>query len=198
MNPKDRGFLARWSARKRAAAHGAASEPLEAKTSPPAQTRPPPEDQAASDPARLPPLDSISALSDVRAFLAEGVPAELKRAALRRAWEADPAIRDFVGLSENAWDFNAPESLAGFGALSGEAAKKLLAQATGQVDEPPAQQEQRTESDVRASPDEPGMSTGASETALGNDDTVAGHEEPPRAKGGEKSARRHGSAIPKS
>jgi hypothetical protein len=28
-----------------------------------------------------------------------------------------PKIRDFVGLAENAWDFNAPGSIAGFGPL---------------------------------------------------------------------------------
>jgi hypothetical protein len=32
-------------------------------------------------------------------------------------WTADPAIRDFVGLAENAWDFNAADAITGFGAL---------------------------------------------------------------------------------
>ena len=45
------------------------------------------------------------------------MPAELTRAALRRAWAADPRIRDFVGLAENDWDFNAPGAIAGFGPL---------------------------------------------------------------------------------
>ncbi len=71
----------------------------------------------ALDIAKLPPIESITAASDIRAFLAPGVPAELTRAALRRAWAADPTIRDFVGLSENAWDFNAPDSIPGFGPL---------------------------------------------------------------------------------
>jgi hypothetical protein len=53
----------------------------------------------------------------MRAFLAPGVPADLARAALRRAWAADPNIRDFVGLAENAWDFNAPDAMPGFGPL---------------------------------------------------------------------------------
>jgi hypothetical protein len=69
------------------------------------------------DPASLPPLESISATTDIRAFLAPGVPPELTRAALRRVWTADPAIRDFVGLAENSWDFNAAGSIAGFGKL---------------------------------------------------------------------------------
>ena len=61
--------------------------------------------------------NSITAVTDIRAFLAPGVPTELARAALRRAWSADPAIRDFVGLAENAWDFTDPTAMPGFGAL---------------------------------------------------------------------------------
>jgi hypothetical protein len=69
------------------------------------------------DLSKLPPIESITAETDIRAFLASGVPPELTRAALRRAWSADTAIRDFVGLSENSWDFNAPDSMPGFGPL---------------------------------------------------------------------------------
>jgi uncharacterized protein DUF3306 len=65
----------------------------------------------------LPAIESIAADTDIRAFLAPGVPAELARAALRRAWAADPKIRDFVGLADYDWDFNAPGSMAGFGPL---------------------------------------------------------------------------------
>ena len=73
--------------------------------------------QPAFDPKSLPPLDSITATTDIRAFLAAGVPEELKQAALQRAWRVDPVIRDFVGLSENSWDFNDPTSIHGFGPL---------------------------------------------------------------------------------
>ncbi len=69
------------------------------------------------DPATLPPLESISSVSDITAFLRAGVPADLTRAALRRVWTADPAIRDFVGLAENAWDFTDPNAMPGFGPL---------------------------------------------------------------------------------
>ena len=81
------------------------------------------------DPESLPPVDMIEATTDIRAFLTKGVPADLTKAALRRAWSSDPAIRDFVGLSENAWDFNAPETIPGFaGALPLEEAQRILAQ----------------------------------------------------------------------
>ncbi len=46
-------------------------------------------------------VDPISPATDLAAFLKPGVPVELTRAALRRAWISDPAIRDFVGLSED-------------------------------------------------------------------------------------------------
>jgi hypothetical protein len=120
----DDDFLSRWSRRKRAAE--------EAEMTQPATKEPPPQGglpvagrhddrsksaEAAFDITQLPPLDSITAISDVRDFLRAGVPADLTRAALRRAWSADPAIRDFIGLAENAWDFTDPNAMPGFGPL---------------------------------------------------------------------------------
>jgi hypothetical protein len=67
--------------------------------------------------------------------LTSGVPAELTRAALRQAWANDPAIRDFIGIAENQWDFNDPNAIPGFGPLSGtDDMPALLAQALGRVD----------------------------------------------------------------
>jgi hypothetical protein len=86
------------------------------------------------DVSRLPPIESITAESDVRAFLAPGVPAELTRAALRRAWAADPKVRDFVGLAENAWDFNAAGAITGFGPLEmTEELRRHIAQLVGRA-----------------------------------------------------------------
>jgi hypothetical protein len=82
---------------------------------PPAMAEKPVE--AEVDLASLPPIESITASTDVTAFLRKGIPPELSRAALRRAWASDPAIRDFVGLAENAWDFNDPHAMPGFGPL---------------------------------------------------------------------------------
>src|ERR1044071_6626407 len=82
----------------------------------------------AFDPSTLPPIESIDAGTDISAFLRSGVPAEMTRAALRRAWAADPTIRDFIGLSENSWDFTAPNSIPGFGPLSAEDASRAMAQ----------------------------------------------------------------------
>jgi hypothetical protein len=69
------------------------------------------------DLTRLPAIESITAETDISGFLAAGVPAELTRAALRRAFSADPRIRDFIGPSESSWDFNAPDAMGGFGPL---------------------------------------------------------------------------------
>jgi hypothetical protein len=78
------------------------------------------------DPGSLPAIESITAETDIRAFLKAGVPTELTRAALRRVWTSDPKIRNFVGLADYDWDFNAPGSMAGFGPLEG--AEALRAQ----------------------------------------------------------------------
>jgi hypothetical protein len=84
------------------------------------------------DPASLPPLEAIDAGTDVSAFLRPGVPAELTQAALRRAWVTDPAIRDFVGLAENSWDFNAPGGVPGFEPLRAiDDVQRLAAQVLG-------------------------------------------------------------------
>jgi hypothetical protein len=125
----DGSFLARWSHRKRSAATLARAQPnRDGKAGEAGPVRDPP---APFDPASLPSLDSIVADSDISAFLAANVPVELTRAALRRAWSADPAIRDFVGLSENSWDFNAPGGVPGFGSVSAEDVERLLARVIG-------------------------------------------------------------------
>jgi hypothetical protein len=137
-NPEN--FLTRWSRRKFAAA----AETEETKSSA-ASSRATPQDVVGSertagaersdggsqisagiasntaeppfDPLSVPPIESITADTDIRGFLAPGVPPELTRAALRRSWATDPKIRDFVGLADYDWDFNAPGSMAGFGPL---------------------------------------------------------------------------------
>ena len=110
-------FLARWSRRKHVAAVDPAHAELRAVPTPSDQQMEGEEtaeeagatagshrDDVASatgrpdpiaplfDLARLPPIESIAADTDIRAFLAPGVPPELARAALRRAWAADPKI----------------------------------------------------------------------------------------------------------
>lgn len=182
-DPED--FLARWSRRKREAKpdqqkRDRAVEPARAKPDESSQQQVPAQAGAASprdaagedvfDISKLPSLDSIGAATDIRVFLQPGVPEALSRAALRRAWSADPGIRDFIGLSENAWDFTASDGMHGFGALDPADAKRLLAQLFSDGDQhdeevtggTPAQD---TMSAAEASPDEASEpdSTGAAD-----------------------------------
>jgi uncharacterized protein DUF3306 len=148
-------FLERWSRKKSQAArepenHSAADARRDEEAPSPASsatTEPPP---AAAKPAfdlsKLPSLDSITSASDVRAFLMPGVPPELTRAALRRAWTADPAIRDFVGLSENAWDFTDPNAMPGFGDIPvGYDLKRMVAEVFGELERKAEQPTQPSE-----------------------------------------------------
>jgi hypothetical protein len=66
--------------------------------------------------------------------LASGVPSDLTRAALRRAWSTDPAIRDFIGLSENSWDFNVRDGVPGFGSPTTDDPRQRLARTTGETE----------------------------------------------------------------
>jgi len=133
MNDPD-NFLTRWSRRKRKVADAAAALPRDEReqgaadaspTERPANTVPPPPPQAAEtkttepvfDLSKLPSIESITAETDIRAFLAPGVPAEIRLAALRRAWVADPKVRDFVGLADYDFDFHTPGAIPGFGPL---------------------------------------------------------------------------------
>jgi hypothetical protein len=84
------------------------------------------------DPASLPSIETITVDTDIRGFLQSRVPAALTRAALRRAWASDPAIRDFIGIAENQWDFNDPTAMPGFGPmLEMDKLPALLARALG-------------------------------------------------------------------
>ncbi len=94
--------------------------------------------QEPFDPASLPSIGSITADTDIVAFLKSDVPTELTCAALRRAWTSDPAIRDFIGIADNQWDFNDPYGIPGFGRLdAAESGVTFLAQVLGTPGEMP-------------------------------------------------------------
>jgi hypothetical protein len=213
----DEQFLLRWSRRKQDAkadhAERAGEEAAEAHApapSAPAVAEPAP---LEFDLSGLPSIESIDAATDVTAFLRKGIPQELSRAALRRAWSSDPAIRDFVGLAENAWDFNDPSAMAGFGPLdySAEQVEALVRRIVGSVmrtDEnlpnPPAEAGEESarpahegrgfaSNSVTAAPDL--RSIDESATAELSSDSAASH---PPAAGEEASLprRTHGGALP--
>jgi hypothetical protein len=164
-------FLERWSRKKREASavseapkntSDVAAPEERGKTDSPASL--PAAPTQGFDLSSLPSIETITAETDIRCFFAPGVPPELTRAALRRAWSADPAIRDYIGLSENAWDFNAPDGHPGFGELLPDVdIKKLVAQLFGE----PSVREDKTAAASRAAatPPEPQVATIAEESA---------------------------------
>src|SRR5512145_1122218 len=103
----DDNFIGRWSRLKREAederrrVEKPTQAPPKARTGQPTAepAQPSAEERLGGeppfDPSTLPSIDSIVAGTDIRAFLQKGVPAELTKAALRRAWSTDPVIRDF-------------------------------------------------------------------------------------------------------
>jgi hypothetical protein len=138
----DESFLTRWSRRKRDVAEGrAVAEPAPPPITPAEGEVERDGDEAASsrpvtdagtsrplvDLSKLPTIESITAETDISGFLAPGVPAELTRAALRRAWSADTSIRDFIGLVENDWDVLAPAAAGGTQPLvASEAMRRMV------------------------------------------------------------------------
>jgi len=223
MNERE-GFLQRWSRRKREVAQPSPEQAPDHKASAvpavpvigdatPAQ---PPAMDALVDLTKLPPIDSIAAATDIRPFLAPGVPAELTRAALRRAWTADPSIRDFIGLAENQWDFVTPGGAPGFGSLPDtEQIRRMLAKIIGE-DEPeqatsgvPVAQSNESETagsvaavsgraDDMAEPSDPASTT----QGLPDDPTVHRNKKYAAAPNGDRqeqslAPRGHGSALPR-
>jgi hypothetical protein len=202
--------LSRWSRLKREAASkspvGADLDETRAGSAGPANT--PPEaglDEGLVDPQDLPPIDAITFDTDIRAFLKSRVPAELTRAALRRAWISDPAIRDFIGIAENQWDFNDPTAIPGFGPLQrNDDISALLARAFGQpaelvtaMAELPMAVEPQAPAEIAGeigAPDQPDFSSTSIATAAGRAEIEPGAEQeigtPPKR-------RAHGGALPR-
>lgn len=154
----DEPFLTRWWRRKRNAAARSHAEKNPSRSAAELAKPVSPDVGEAITATSLPPLDAIESTSDIKAFLAPGVPLELTRAALRRAWTADPAIRDFIGLSENAWDFNSPGGVPGFGSLDLEDIRRFVGQVLGESQEAAASPANGVLADQVATPSE-GTST---------------------------------------
>jgi hypothetical protein len=178
----------------------AAAADVDATAEPPAATAP-------IDPASLPSLESIAADSDIIAFLRAGVPAELTRAALRKAWTSDPAIRDFIGIAENQWDFNDPNAIPGFGPLQpAEGGVDVFAQISTRLERlpgelqdlavtaaPPPSNTDEQSLDGRITSD---TSLPANPGAIAHDIEAVGEIQDTPATGTSGKRRPHGSALP--
>jgi hypothetical protein len=202
---KSEHLIWRWSRRKREAAAARrmqSGDANEAGNTSPETDAPAPE---SFDPAQLPPIESITAGTDIRAFLQSGVPPALTHAALRRAWVSEPGIRDFIGIAENQWDFNDPTAIPGFeplratddvlalgaqalGTLPGGTAEEAVA---GVADPQPGP---TTDAVALAPPAHPEMSDPAVDGSGGA--MPVGDQHPPEVQS-QPRRRIHGSALPK-
>ncbi|WP_159585578.1 DUF3306 domain-containing protein [Chelativorans xinjiangense] len=221
--------FARWSRRKLAAREAEAPLPEEARPEAKAQEdaergdlqSTPAEPDGAEPPEPLPRLEDLTAESEVTAFLRKGVPGALRNIALRKMWTLDPAIRDYVGPAEYAWDFNKPGSMAGFGPLeAGKSVANFLSKA-GSSDpqdtvaepqsEPPGATTASSDEDVAALPEteasvpaaepaQPANPLGTSQSNLSQShvDEAATADKPAPAESPRTSAvSRHGGALPR-
>ena len=195
MSEEGEGFLSRWSRRKRAVVEGRAPEepalPAPAEAPPPEALPAEPEDEF--DLASLPPVESLTIESDFKAFLHRKVPLDLRAAALRRAWSLDPAIRDFIGPADYAWDFNAPDGVPGFALELGGDAMKLLSHALG-LDAPLPKPEAQPQDEALAVAEAPELEAPAHAPNISIAEATPDPESPPEAP--PERPRRHGSALP--
>jgi hypothetical protein len=145
----------------------------------------------------------------------------LTKAALRRVWTTDPAIRDFIGLAENQWDFTDPTAMPGFGPLEAtDNVRDLVAQAMGKLGEAAEPATEEASGPEQSSPQTAGAASAPSAERRaqvagmpeGNEQHVAAgdsveecnttvfvasqHVEPPAEEVPTPNRRTHGSALP--
>ena len=220
-DPEERegGFLRNWSRRKLAAKREtpvASEEPAKPAELPdPIQPEDPVDTQAIID--SLPSLDEITAGFDIKPFLAKGVPAHLKNAALRKMWLVNPAVRDYADPAvDYAWDWNAPGGVpGGGGVLSGQSVEKMVKDLIGERTAPEYDEADKTVAEeivrprkvaqVRSvedasdlpDPAEPQPEeAGDAPDPAGAEDPVREDESPRQAQVAMVPQRRHGGAVP--
>lgn len=198
----DKGRLRGWSQRKLAAKRQdvSAEEPVED------QITDAPE-EPTEDPeivAKLPALDDITEGSDITPFFAKGVPAHLKNAALRKLWQASPAVRDYLDPAvDYAWDWNAPGGVPGGGGTLSEQSvvkmvKDLIGKGADETAEAPATSEAETpekESQVVENDEKPDPVAVRHEAPKGPG-TAADHAPDRDESEARLTLRRHGRARP--
>ncbi|HEY5797754.1 MAG TPA: DUF3306 domain-containing protein [Bosea sp. (in: a-proteobacteria)] len=117
--PEDEGFLSRWSRRKREQAEPAATPAPALEQPADATPRTAEAAPAEPEPVEPPSLDLVDKDFDLAPWLKQNVPESWKLAALRRAWESDPAIAGFENPARDyALDWNTPGGAPGYGPLT--------------------------------------------------------------------------------
>lgn len=143
MSADEKGFLARWSERKREAVKNENESETEREPKPglsdAAAPEAPPAGSTVSeteppfDLASLPKLEELTADTDMTVFFKKGVPESIRNAALRKSWALDPAIRNYVNPAlDYAYDWNKPGGVPGAGELApGTDVVRMVAQVMG-------------------------------------------------------------------
>jgi hypothetical protein len=223
MSDEEKGFLSRWSQRKRDAAKAelkpvATEQPAQPAGEPPQAAG---EAEPPFDLESLPKLEELTKDTDMTVFFRKGVPESIRNAALRKSWALDPAIRNYVNPAlDYAYDWNTPGGVPGAGELApGTDIARMVAQVFGEPskaadrpgedneakDEAPAQMPQADApaSSIRISDATPETSAGSEqrtevdsakqESGDAHDDTHGAR----RSFASQQSTRKHGSAQPK-
>lgn len=193
-------FVSRWSRLKRRAAKDRDTAP--ARSAPSAEDVSTAAPTPSFDPASLPPIESITIDTDIRAFLQSGVPTELAQAALRRVWVSDPAIRNFIGIAENQWDFTDPNAIPGFGPLrETDDVSGVVAQALGTLSKVPGAVSKEAAlppiTDDERSRQSPGVSAAGPANPEISGPAQEGGNGGAERNGPERLASAHGSALPR-
>jgi hypothetical protein len=202
------GFLSRWSRRKVAKRVDPREDPSEGDRASDTEVPEAESSTAFTEPetppvlsdeeiAALPDPATLTAGSDVSAFLRPGVPAALKHAALRRMWSLNPAIATYLDpATEYAWDWNAPGGVPGSGALTAadDAAKavaRLFEGTPRKAAETPAASAPSSSPSLEAVPEPPAPETPEA-PALASDEAAdpSPQDDSPRRRP------RHGGAVP--
>lgn len=108
----DDDFLSRWSRRKRAVAEDEAKAPEPQKVAQPTadiETEPEEDETAVLARLDLPVPETLQPGDDFSAFMADGVPAFLRKRALRVLWRSNPVLANLDGLNDYDEDFTSPE-----------------------------------------------------------------------------------------
>jgi hypothetical protein len=203
-------FLSRWSRRKIEVKRAEESPVPEAPATPAGEAAPIAEELSAEELAALPPVESLTAESDIAGFLRKGVPQTLRNAALRRAWAVDPEIRDYVGDARDyAYDWNVPGGVPGTGPIDpGTDVAQMVKDVFGRPHEPEGVQTAAPETsgdaggeeapaaqpvadaDIAAAPAGDDEEIGDDPPRSGQSSSTVGEVGPPRARS------RHGGAKP--
>jgi hypothetical protein len=210
-------FISRWARRK----HEAAAEDAQQKQTDANEVHAPASDEqteansgkpAGSPPgfdiSSLPSIESIDAGTDITVFMQPGVPAAMRHAALRRAWSADPAIRDFMGPTENYWDAAGPDGIPGFGDLDPNLdVQRLVSELFGEAPRQDASSESGTDrvadssvppiQDARAAATPQQVALPPAASLPQRSENAAAQTESSEPAPEKKISRRHGGAIPK-